>query len=283
MLPPSQYLSLHRNYEKAPVVSKHANKFDLVHSSDFSSRLISEYVPFATLIDDLYSRGGIVGSGYGHLSKVEVLHVTAFGKNMTTGDPIIGLMTIRLTLVCDTTGYSIPGVVFLRADAVALIITEFYNGVLWTLLVRQPRAPSGLFTLEAVAGMLQRMESDGHDVLTLSGTAVKELREEAGIVIDANKLEFICEFWPSVGGTREKISCYHVEYSGLVDLVQNSTNNDFGVLEEGEATKRMVMPASEALVQVKDSKFKVGFLQWMHNSNSSRARRARSPDPLKRK
>ena len=147
---------------------------------------------------------------------VDILHVTCFGTNKNSGEPIIGLMTIKLSLIHSELKTPIPGVVFLRADAVALIVTEFYRGEIWTLLVRQPRAPAGKFMLEAVAGMLQKMERDNEDVLTLTGTAIKELKEEADIDIQPRELTYICDYWPSVGGTREKITCYHVEYPGLV-------------------------------------------------------------------
>ena len=81
--------------------------------------------------------------------------------------------------------------------------------------------------------MLQKMERDNEDILTLTGTAIKELKEEADIYINPRELTYICDYWPSVGGTREKITCYHVEYPGLVDLVKSSKNNTFGLLEEG--------------------------------------------------
>ena len=126
------------------------------------------------LVKDLYSKGGIVGSGFARLIGVDILHVTCFGANKKSGEPIIGLMTIKLSLIHSELKTPIPGVVFLRADAVALIVTEFHEGEIWTLLVRQPRAPSGKFMLEAVAEMLQKMERDNENLLTLTGTAIKE-------------------------------------------------------------------------------------------------------------
>ena len=246
---------------------------DFVHPPGYKSSVLWEFKPLQSLLTDTYGSDGLVGSGYAVLEKITVLSVSIFGKDKATGDPIVGLMTANLGLFTASARGFIPGVVFLRADAVAVILTEVVDGEEWALLVNQPRAPCGKWMLECVAGMLQKMEGDEDDNFTVVGKAVDELKEEAGLDLAAGKLVKLGTYWPSTGGTRETITYFHCEYPGMVNLVQNAKNNTFGLGAEGEVTKRVVMKVADALKATEDgdAKFQMGYakLQQMRAAQGS--------------
>ncbi|KAF8248088.1 hypothetical protein K440DRAFT_626687 [Wilcoxina mikolae CBS 423.85] len=80
-------------------------------------------------------------------------------------------------------GEKIPGTVFLRGGSVAilLILEGEEGGDEWVVLTVQPRIPAAsLEFVELPAGML--------DDSTFSGAAAKEIQEECGIEIPADKL-----------------------------------------------------------------------------------------------
>ena len=99
----------------------------------------------------------------------------------------------------NSSGESLPGVVFLRGGAVAvLVIVEEENEEeeegekeggdqeRWTILTNQARIPAGVLRfLEIPAGMI---DSAGN----VSGKAAQEIKEELGITINADKLVDLC-------------------------------------------------------------------------------------------
>lgn len=102
---------------------------------------------------------------------VTALHVQSvdlFGSRM-------GFMKFKATATLH--GRPIPGIVFLRGGAVAILVILQCDGERWALCCRQPRVPCGSSGfLEIPAGML---DGSGH----FAGVAAKELREETGIDI----------------------------------------------------------------------------------------------------
>jgi len=79
-------------------------------------------------------------------------------------------------------GKPVPGIVFMRGGAVAVLVVLTCEGERWAVCVRQPRIPCGQASfLEIPAGML---DGSGH----FSGVAAKELAEETGIVITDEQL-----------------------------------------------------------------------------------------------
>ena len=235
------------------------------NTTTYSSDLILAFEPLKDLFDCTFAKAGLVGSGYATLEKVSVQYVKAFGTNKSTGLPIVGLMVVELFYRCAHQSF-IPGVVFLRADAVAILITENCDGVVWTCLVYQPRAAAGKWMLELPAGMMQRMENDGEEQMSLTGQAIKELREEVGITIKVENLRDLGTYWPSVGGTKEQITFYHVDYPGMVSLVRADPKKLFGVASEGEVTKRVAMKIDDAIEKVDDAKFHIA-LSKIHDSS----------------
>lgn len=75
--------------------------------------------------------------------------------------------------------YNLPGICFLRGNAVCIFVALFCeDGSTYSLLVQQPRVPIGQVScLELPAGMV---DDDNESV---TGIAVKEMEEECGIKV----------------------------------------------------------------------------------------------------
>ena len=89
-------------------------------------------------------------------------------------------------------GKRLPGFVFIRGDAVAMLL--LLNGKL--VLTRQFRTPFGNFLLEAPAGMVDEEKN-------FSGVAAKELKEECGVDILESDMVHLGELNVSPGGMDE--------------------------------------------------------------------------------
>lgn len=79
----------------------------------------------------------------------------------------------------------------------------------------------GPWVWEVIAGVNDKQES-GEQV------AIREVREESGIEINAGMLELICNYYSSPGGSDERLQLY------CATVALDSTENIFGVVEESE-------------------------------------------------
>lgn len=105
--------------------------------------------------------------------RVTVTDVDYFG-------PRVGF--VKFTADVRKDGVPIPGIVFMRGGAVAILPVLVCGGERFVLCCRQPRVPIGAAAfLEIPAGML---DGDGH----FAGVAAKELREETGLDIAEDAL-----------------------------------------------------------------------------------------------
>lgn len=85
-------------------------------------------------------------------------------------------------VVADEEGRFVPGIVFMRGGAVAILVILDCEGEKYAALTLQPRFPVGSYAFpEIPAGML-----DGAG--NFSGIAAKELQEELGIAINEREL-----------------------------------------------------------------------------------------------
>ena len=166
----------------------------------------------------------------------------------------------------NSSGESLPGVVFLRGGAVAVLVIVEEEEVegekegegkreQWTILTCQPRVPVGaLKFLEIPAGMI---DSAGK----VTGKATDEIKEELGITIDAEKLIDLCALteqmckgpegregagtgaaeeklevgmYPSAGGSDEYIKLYAYVHRVGKGGVEELEGRIGGNREEGE-------------------------------------------------
>lgn len=145
-----------------------------------------------------------------------------------------------------------------RGDSVAILV---YNTTTKKIvLINQFRYPTyqkgdGWIT-ETIAGMVDHEESPEQ-------TARRETKEETGLDIQA--FEPIATFYPSPGGSSERIFLYYSEVSGE-EAKYEATG---GLLHEGEDIKVVELSLKEALEKIRsgeimDAKTILG-IYWLEN------------------
>jgi len=128
------------------------------------------------------------------------------------------------------TGKPIPGIVFLRGNAVAVLCLVVCKETqeIYTLLTIQPRVPLGRHDfMETVAGMLDK--SDG-----LVGRTVAEIKEETSITIDPDELQYLGKWAPSAGGCDEKLLSFLVVKELSQQKIDEVLSKTHGLAAENE-------------------------------------------------
>lgn len=147
---------------------------------------------------------------------------------------------------------------FDRGDSVALLV--FNPDTQKLLLVNQFRYPTYVkgpgWITETVAGIRDEGESPEE-------TARREAQEETGLEVE--KVELIASFYPSPGGSSERIYLYYVEIAGEKAMY----NETGGLLDEGENIRTVELSLEEALegIQngtIQDGKTILG-IYWLQN------------------
>jgi ADP-sugar diphosphatase len=170
------------------------------------------------------------------ISKIVIQSIDLFG-------PRVGFIKFKADAKVD--GKMVPGIVFMRGGAVAVLVILKHGQKTYTLVVKQPRvAVCDSAFVEIPAGML---DGDGN----FAGVAAKEMKEETGIelkqsdLIDMTEMTYgnrVPGMFPSCGGCDEfnRIFLFrkNVTEAELKDLQGRLT----GVVEEGEMIKLQVIP-----------------------------------------
>jgi ADP-ribose pyrophosphatase len=145
-----------------------------------------------------------------------------------------------------------------RGDSVAVVVVNLDTDKI--ILVSQFRYPSYKsghgWLIETIAGIVGPNEKP-------KACARREVREETGLKI--SKLEHISTFFPSPGGSSERIHLYYSEVSG-----KNAKHKEIaGLVAEGEDIKTEELSLEEALQKIKtgeimDAKTIIG-IYWLEN------------------
>jgi ADP-ribose pyrophosphatase len=145
-----------------------------------------------------------------------------------------------------------------RGDSVSILI---YNTITTTIiLISQFRYPSykseNGWLIETIAGIVDSNESPDE-------SARREVEEETGLEI--TKLEHIATFFPSPGGSSERIFLYYSE----VSMDPDSYEKTGGLACEGEDIKSYEITLEDALEKIKsgeimDAKTILG-IYWLQN------------------
>jgi len=120
---------------------------------------------------------------------------------------------------------------FVRGHAVAVILYDPVNdlvGLIEQFRIGALEEDYGPWCIEVVAGMVERGESPEQ-------VAIRELKEEANVTAD--KLEYICHYLSSPGGTNEKLHLY----CGFCDL--SKAGGVYGLSSENEDIRVCIFPA----------------------------------------
>ena len=152
-------------------------------------------------------------------------------------------------------GKEIGREIFWRGEAVAVVLYDPVRdaiGMIEQFRIGALGEPNGPWCYEVVAGMVEKGEAPEE-------VAYRELREEADIT--PYKLEYICNFLSSPGGSDEKLHLY----CGLCDL--NNAGGIYGLPEEGEDIRLHVFPADEVFAELLKGRFNNAAalicLQWL--------------------
>lgn len=145
-----------------------------------------------------------------------------------------------------------------RGDSVAVIILNLNTNRI--ILVNQFRYPSYTkddgWLIEAIAGVVDVGEVPEE-------SARREVQEEIGLSI--SKLVHISTFYPSPGGSSERIFLYYSEVTG-----DNAKYNETGgLISEGEDIQAVELSLEDALMKIKsgeimDAKTILG-IYWLEN------------------
>jgi ADP-ribose pyrophosphatase len=145
-----------------------------------------------------------------------------------------------------------------RGDSVSILIyNTITNNIILISQFRYPSYKSGHgWLIETIAGIVDSNE-------TPEEAARREVEEETGLEI--TKLEHITTFFPSPGGSSERIFLYYSE----VSMDPDSYEKTGGLLCEGEDIKSYEITLEQALEKIKsgeimDAKTILG-IYWLEN------------------
>ncbi|CAK9311024.1 unnamed protein product [Citrullus colocynthis] len=207
-----------------------------VSASDFRNAVDSSL--FKQWLIDLQSERGILAKGAMSLKRVLIQGVDMFGNK-------IGFLKFKADIYDKQTGKKVPGIVFARGPAVAVLILLSCEGETYAVLTEQVRVPVGKLMLELPAGML---DDDKDDFL---GTAVREVEEEIGIQLKLEDMvdltSFLdqstgCRVFPSPGGCDEGISLFLYRGSASKETIAELQGKETGLRDHGELIKVHVVP-----------------------------------------
>ncbi|CAL5437205.1 unnamed protein product [Camellia sinensis] len=181
----------------------------------------------------LVARSGASGWDGTALSWCTARGVDMFGKR-------VGFVKFNADVIDKATGKKVPGIVFARGPAVAVLILLESDGKTYAVLTEQARVPVGRLILELPAGMLN---GDNGDFV---GTAIREVEEETGIHLNLEDMVDLtafldastgCKVFPSPGGCDEELSLFL--YRGHVgkEIIAQLQGKEMGLREEGELIK----------------------------------------------
>ncbi|KAK9277733.1 hypothetical protein L1049_007280 [Liquidambar formosana] len=219
-----------------------------VSDSEFRSAIDSSL--FKQWLKNMQTETGILANGAMSLRRVLIQGVDMFGKR-------IGFLKFKADIFDKETGQKIPGIVFARGPAVAVLILLDSEGETYAVLTEQVRVPVGRLILELPAGMLDEDKGD------FIGTAVREVEEEIGIHLNQEDMVDLMAFldastgrrvFPSPGGCDEEISLFL--YRGHVDkeIITQLQGKQMGLREHGELIKVHVVPYVKLWQMTADAK-----------------------------
>ena len=189
---------------------------------------------------------------------IDVENVKMFG-------PAVGFIYATAALVQPGTRKPIPGIVHITGPSAAVLIVlhvaapgDDPQTVL--MLVEQRRGPTGTRATELLAGMA---DEDG----CLGGVAIKEAREETGMVIP-NVADMIPlrSYWASPGRTSEWIDLFawvqDLTQDAYSQLIRRTAGRQLGVGDESITVKFIDYQPHMDLAVYEDAKLEVAFARY---------------------
>ncbi|KAI7731055.1 hypothetical protein M8C21_014422 [Ambrosia artemisiifolia] len=201
-------------------------------------------------LKNIQSEKGLLADGSLSLSHVLIQGVDMFGKR-------VGFLKFKADVIDKETGQKVPGIVFARGPAVAVLILLESEGKTYTVLTEQVRVPVGRPVLELPAGMMDDNVGD------IFGTALREVEEETGIQLKLDDMVDLTSFLdpstgnkviPSPGGCDEELSLLLYRGSVGADVIKQLQGKETGLREHGELIKVHVVPYDRLWRMTPDAK-----------------------------
>ncbi|KAM7531206.1 hypothetical protein LguiB_034616 [Lonicera macranthoides] len=221
-----------------------------VHGSTLWHRNAIESSLFQQWLKNIQTETGILANGDMSLNQVLIQGVDMFGKR-------VGFLKFKADVIDKQTGQKVPGIVFARGPAVAVLILLESEGEAYAVLTEQVRVPVGKLVLELPAGML---DDDKGDIV---GTAVREVEEETGISLNLDDMVDLtafldqttgCRVFPSPGGCDEEISLFLYRGEVSKEIITQLQGKETGLQEHGELIKVHVVPYKKLWRMTADAK-----------------------------
>ncbi|CAI9093866.1 OLC1v1029456C1 [Oldenlandia corymbosa var. corymbosa] len=219
-----------------------------VSEADFKNAV--ECSLFKQWLKNIQTETGMLANGEMLLKQVLIQGVDMFGNR-------VGFLKFKADIFDKETGQKVPGIVFARGPAVAVLILLDSEGETYAVLTEQVRVPVGRLILELPAGML---DDDKGDFL---GTAVREVEEETGIKLSLDEVIDLTAFLdpstgrrviPSPGGCDEEISLFLYRGNVNKEVITQLQGKQTGLREHGEFIKVHVVPYQELWRRTADAK-----------------------------
>eukprot|EP00703_Trepomonas_sp_PC1_P000181 JAP96425.1 NUDIX hydrolase [Trepomonas sp. PC1] len=180
------------------------------------------------------------------VKNILIQSIDLFGKR-------IGFLKIKAEILNIEDNKTIPGIIFFRGDAVAILPIIKTPSQQWIMLTEQFRAPLGRKLLEIPAGMC---DGDGN----FSGVAIKELEEETGLHLNSKQLFDLGSFIPSAGGCDEKIHLFGLEIEKTDQEVELMQKQIYG--EGDHEVIKLKFVKEEDARQMEDSKLLIALARF---------------------
>ncbi|XP_071700343.1 nudix hydrolase 14, chloroplastic-like [Rutidosis leptorrhynchoides] len=233
-----QLISLSSSFESVETLNSCSTRLNVnLEFSDVCRNAIGSSL-FEQWLNNIQSEKGLLADGSLYLKQVLIQGVDMFGKR-------VGFVKFKADIIDKETGQKVPGIVFARGPAVAVLILLDSEGTTYTVLTDQVRVPIGRPILELPAGML---DDNVGDVI---GTAIREVEEETGIKLNLDDMvdltSFLdpstgCKVVPSPGGCDEELSLLLYRGSVSADVIKQLQGKETGLREHGELIKVRVVP-----------------------------------------
>jgi ADP-sugar diphosphatase len=172
----------------------------------------------------------------------------------------LGFLKLTAKVFDRKTGKPIPGIAFIRGDAVAVLIRIIVESTTYFVMCRQLRFPIGGYTLEAPAGMMDASAN-------ISGVMIKEIAEETGLVVpNVGELINLGRFIPSAGGCDESIHLFAWNTELSKEAFDEITRKIHGAAEENETIYLHIFEDDasfpQKLQEIGDPKMETAYYRW---------------------
>lgn len=189
------------------------------------------------------------------ITSIRVLNIFMFGKNL-------GFALLHLIATQRRNNAKLPGVVFLRGDAVCtfFVVQDSKSKKKYLVVTDQIRVPIGKNMLELTAGMLDERTNS-------INVACEELKEEIGENVTSNDLTPLCSFYPSAGGCDEKLHVNYIEKIVSTEIIEKLRDSERGttINDKMRIITRVVELDPDSILKMEDSKANSAYLSYLYN------------------